>query len=81
MPIYEYYCADCKDSFDARRPMSKADAAIQCKNCESVRTSRMLSLFAVGGSSTGSNTVAPPASKASRGGGGGCCGGACGCGH
>ena len=80
MPIYEYYCADCKDSFDARRPMDKADAAIQCKNCESVRTSRMLSLFAVGSGSNSRSTVAPPAP--SRGsGGGGCCGGACGCGH
>lgn len=80
MPIYEYYCADCKDSFDARRPMSKADTAIQCKNCESVRTSRMLSLFAVGSSSSSRSSVTPPAP--SRGsGGGGCCGGMCGCGH
>ncbi len=46
MPLYEYYCADCKTKFDALRPMSKADVAIQCKNCESMKTSRALSLVA-----------------------------------
>lgn len=76
MPIYEYYCADCKTKFDARRPMNKADAAIQCKQCESMRTNRTLSLFAVTGSSSES-----PSMPANFGGGGGCCGGTCGCGH
>lgn len=79
MPVYEYYCADCKTKFDARRPMSKADDAIQCKHCESMRTSRTLSLFAVSGFS-GSSAGSLPDSG--FGGGGGCCGGgACGCGH
>ena len=77
MPIYEYYCADCKTKFDARRPMDKADTAIQCRHCESMRTSRMLSLFAVASSNNES-----PSMPANFSGGGGCCGGgACGCGH
>lgn len=77
MPLYEYYCADCKTKFDALRPMSQSDAAIQCKNCESARTSRVLSLFAAfaGQKSDGA------AQSSSSGFGGGCCGGACGCGH
>ena len=77
MPLYEYYCADCQTKFDALRPMNKADAAIQCKNCESMRTSRALSLFA-----TFSKSHSEPQSVPSGSGfGGGCCGGACGCSH
>ncbi|MCG3209885.1 MAG: hypothetical protein FOGNACKC_03512 [Anaerolineae bacterium] len=79
MPIYEYYCAECHTKFEARRPMAKADDAIQCKQCESMRTSRVLSLFAVGASSGSASSSAAPAP--SSGGGGHCCGGACGCHH
>jgi len=46
MPVYEYYCADCQTKFEALRPMSKADEPIQCRNCESMHTSRAISLFA-----------------------------------
>jgi putative FmdB family regulatory protein len=80
MPLYEYYCTDCRTKFEALRPMDKADASIQCKNCESVRTSRALSLFAAhrkvgGGSATSTERFGGSMA------GGGCCGGMCGCGH
>jgi putative FmdB family regulatory protein len=67
MPIYEYYCRDCKTKFEALRPMSKADAPIACKQCEGKHTSRMLSRFAA---HSGGKAVAGT-------GGGGCasCGG------
>lgn len=81
MPIYEYYCAECHTKFEALRPMSKADAAIQCKNCESVRTSRVLSLFAVNTGAAGSDRSTPSFGGHSHGGGGCCGGGTCGCGH
>lgn len=76
MPLYEYYCSDCRTKFEAIRSMSKADAPIQCKNCESGRTSRALSLFATHVKGESSSTLA-----AGNGGmAGGCCGGgACGC--
>jgi putative FmdB family regulatory protein len=77
MPLYEYYCAECRTKFEALRPMNKADAAIQCKSCESVRTSRVLSLFAATSKSEGT----AQAFSRNMGGGGGCCGGMCGCGH
>ena len=80
MPLYEYYCADCQTKFDALRPMSKADAPIQCKNCESRRTSRALSLFAAhtgGGQSDSSTSFG----NGGFGGGCGCGGGTCGCSH
>ncbi|GIK39458.1 MAG: hypothetical protein BroJett011_32910 [Chloroflexota bacterium] len=78
MPLYEYYCADCRTKFEALRPMNKADSAIQCKSCESMRTSRVLSLFATHTKAEGSSSIAPNLSG-NRG--GGCCGGHCGCGH
>jgi putative FmdB family regulatory protein len=67
MPVYEYYCRDCKTKFEALRPMSKADAPIACKQCEGKHTSRMLSRFAA---HSGGKAVAGT-------GGGGCasCGG------
>jgi putative FmdB family regulatory protein len=78
MPVYEYYCADCRTKFEALRPMSKADAPIQCKQCESMHTSRAISLFAAYSKGDGG------ASRAVAGGGGcgGCAGGTCStCGH
>jgi putative FmdB family regulatory protein len=33
MPIYEYYCANCKVEFEALRPASKADEPAPCKTC------------------------------------------------
>lgn len=77
MPIYEYYCADCRTKFDARRPMNQADAAIGCKHCESTRTSRILSLFATFSSDKSSGST-----QTMSGGFGGCCGGgSCSCSH
>jgi len=76
MPIYEYYCADCHTKFETRRPMSQADAEIACKQCAGQHTSRVLSLFAVGGG-VSANRAGSPAPAAA----GGCCGGACGCHH
>lgn len=78
MPLYEYYCPDCQTKFDALRPMSKADASIACKCCESERPTRMLSLFATVSSDTSRPSSQPALSSYDS---GGCCGGACGCRH
>ena len=73
MPLYEYYCMDCRKLFDVLRPMSQADAPIRCQSCEGERTRRTLSLFAT---QTAGGSSGQPAQ------GGGCgCGGACACGH
>ncbi|MEM7347369.1 MAG: zinc ribbon domain-containing protein [Chloroflexota bacterium] len=79
MPMYEYYCSDCQDTFEALRPMSQADTEIACRLCESQKTARTLSLFAAHTKGQG-NAFAGP-SPASMAGGGGCCGGNCGCAH
>ena len=77
MPLYEYYCADCKTKFETLRPMSKADEPIQCKQCESMKTSRVLSLFAAHTGGRESNLAAGSGHSS----GCGCGGGVCGCGH
>lgn len=71
MPLYEYFCVDCRTKFDALRPMAEADAEIACEECGGVHTSRVLSVFAV---KMGDGAALAPS-------GGGCgCGGACACG-
>lgn len=82
MPLYEYACYDCQAHFEALRPMSKADAPIQCKECESSNTVRALSRIAVLHGEGSGETAMQTALKAK---GvrpaGGCCGsGGCGCG-
>ena len=46
MPIYEYNCRDCSNTFEKMRPMSKADAKAACPECGGTQTRRGLSLFA-----------------------------------
>jgi putative FmdB family regulatory protein len=68
MPIYEYRCVDCGESFEALVSASRPEA--QCPRCQSANLSRELSVFA----SARSDDAAMASS-----GGGGCCGGGCGC--
>jgi putative FmdB family regulatory protein len=75
MPIYEYHCDDCDNSFEALvRPGRPEDAA--CPQCHGAHLSREMSVFsssAAGGYGASASDFTP-----SRGG-GGCCGGGCGC--
>jgi putative FmdB family regulatory protein len=72
VPLYEYRCPICDDTFEARRPMSEASDPIECpRGHDGAR--RLLSVFAAVG--TASSAPAGPAAAP-----GGCCGGGCGCG-
>lgn len=73
MPLYEYYCTDCNQTFESLRPAQQADDPVNCPACSHVVSQRILSLFA--------NSVKNPASDTaySMAGGGACCGGSCGC--
>lgn len=75
MPLYEYTCQQCQRRFDALRPMSSADAPIDCPYCGSRETRRAISLFAAigregviagGGSSCASCSSASCAGCGSR---------------
>ncbi|MFP3899826.1 MAG: FmdB family zinc ribbon protein [Acidimicrobiia bacterium] len=73
MPLYEFRCRICGETFEVRRQMADADQAAPCPHGHA-ETLRLLPLVALGGRDTGPAPV--PAAPA----GGGCCGGACGCG-
>lgn len=73
MPLYEYFCPTCKETFEALRPAPEADAPTACPTCGQPSTQRILSLFARSVKTTLSDTM--PAAA----GGCGCGSGACGC--
>src|SRR3990172_360068 len=64
MPIYEYVCLDCREQFDALRPMGDADAPIACVECESEHTSRTISVFFAQSGGRGGGVAPPPKQKA-----------------
>lgn len=45
MPLYEYYCQDCRTRFDALRAIKDADSPIACTSCQGEHTARVISLF------------------------------------
>lgn len=48
MPIYEYTCQKCRTAFERLVKSISADPVVRCPKCGSTRTSRSLSVFAVG---------------------------------
>ena len=74
MPLYEYWCPECKKTFEKLRPMGSKDSEVKCVRCNNAPVKKMLSLFATAGHSDEPDYFI--------GGGGGCgCGGNCGCGR
>ena len=64
MPIYEYRCSECGDTFEQFRRMSDADNESECPSCQSSLVSRIFSTFASGGASaSGENCGAPSGSR------------------
>ena len=78
MPLYEYYCSDCKTKFDLLVSHKHADDIV-CMKCHSEKVRRLLSVFATqrGDGEDSSYDDMGPSSM----GGGACCGGggSCGC--
>lgn len=74
MPLYEYYCADCRTKFEMLVSHQHADDVV-CMKCRSERVRRLLSVFAAprGGKEDSGYDDTPP-SMGSCG-----CGGDCGC--
>lgn len=48
MPLYEYECEDCGETFETLVSAGKKDQTKTCPACGSENTERMLSTFAVG---------------------------------
>ncbi|MCH7622293.1 MAG: zinc ribbon domain-containing protein [Chloroflexi bacterium] len=57
MPIYEYYCANCKQEFEVLRPASQSQDSAPCTSCQEP-AKRQLSTF-----SFKSNTFTAPKLK------------------
>lgn len=55
MPLYDYVCYECGDSFEKLRRMSDDDRDVRCPECGSGRVERILSIFAMGGCGSGSS--------------------------
>ncbi|MBV9229281.1 MAG: zinc ribbon domain-containing protein [Chloroflexi bacterium] len=74
MPLYEYYCSDCKSKFELLVSHQHADDIV-CMKCHSEKVRRLLSTFALprGGGEDSYDDVVPSM------GGCGCGGGSCGC--
>jgi putative FmdB family regulatory protein len=71
VPLYEFRCKTCDDTFEVRRPMSQAGEPATCPDGHPGAV-RLLSVFA----SVGGGAAPAPAATSKTGGG---CGGACAC--
>lgn len=65
MPVYEYWCQDCRMTFEKLVPLSSNGSSVTCPRCHR-QASKQFSTFATPG------VKAPTAT-------GGCCGGGGGC--
>jgi putative FmdB family regulatory protein len=70
MPLYEYYCKDCRDTFEKMVRFSDADKPVVCPSCESTETRKIISLFASSGFITGTSGLSGGSSCGSSSGGG-----------
>lgn len=53
MPLYEYRCQSCGETFEKIRRMQEADREVECPRCESEEVERLFSTFATGGCGSG----------------------------
>jgi putative FmdB family regulatory protein len=69
MPLYEYRCKSCGQSFEKMLRWSEADRGQVCPNCQSLDTQKKISMVA-STSSSGSFSSGSSSSCGSGGGGG-----------
>jgi putative FmdB family regulatory protein len=75
MPLYEYYCSDCRSRFELLVSHKHADEVV-CMKCHSEKVRRLLSVFSkVRGNGSDTFFDDAPSSDGDC----GCGGGACGC--
>ena len=48
MPIYEYRCNKCGETYEELRSMQAADRDLKCPRCEAEDVERLVSIFAAG---------------------------------
>ena len=57
MPLYDYICHQCESNFTELRRTIEIDSPINCPECGSMKTSRLLSCFSVGGTGSGRSSA------------------------
>ena len=77
MPIYEYKCKKCGETFET---LVRDGQKPSCPHCKSKRLEKLISGFGVGSSKSSGCAGGECRGHGSRGG-GCCCGGHCHCGH
>ena len=77
MPLYEYYCSDCKSKFELLVSHQHADDVV-CMKCHSEKVRRLLSVFAFASNGSEDSSSYDDVGL-SAGGSCGCGGGSCGC--
>ena len=65
MPIYEYVCKQCGENFEE---LVRADTAVSCPKCRSVKVERRFSTFACASGSGGSGSGPAAGGSCSTGG-------------
>ncbi len=74
MPVYEYLCRTCETRFETKRPMSESAVPVACPEGHG-DTTRLLSVFASVGRSSGGTDPGPGPGAGFSGG----CGAGCAC--
>jgi putative FmdB family regulatory protein len=55
MPLYDYVCYECGNTFEKLRRMNDDDREVRCPECGSERIERMISTFSTGGCGSSSS--------------------------
>lgn len=66
MPMYEYVCSECGQSFDKMMRFSELDQQPACPTCGSQNTRKQISLFASSGSTSQVSSGSCGSSSGSR---------------
>ena len=81
MPMYDFYCADCRERFELLTSYAASAGGVSCPTCQGSRVRKLFSVFATGGRASDSGASDYGAESDGGAYGGGCaCGGACSCG-
>lgn len=81
MPIYEFYCADCRERFERLTSFAASANGVTCPSCRGNRVRKLFSVFATGGRGSDNREDSSGDYGVDGDFDGSCaCGGSCGCG-
>jgi putative FmdB family regulatory protein len=82
MPLYEYFCKNCRTKFELLTTYVESEVDVECARCHGSNVRKLISVFARTRSVSGgldADFADAGEDFGDEGDGGGCCGGACGC--